>query len=85
MLERLRSLQGIHAGAAQARGDLEDLERVATEMGEEIGEWRKAVERCEEKLRLGEEVVRRNGEVVGGLVRGVEGRLRVLEGSMKGP
>jgi nuclear migration protein JNM1 len=83
VLERLRSLQTIHAGAAQATGDLEALERVQAEVGKEIEEWKGTLEKVEDGLRQGEERMRANQGLVTGLVKGVEDRLSRLEGEQE--
>jgi nuclear migration protein JNM1 len=83
-LERLRSLQSIHAGAGAAKRDLEELEKRQREMGEGIEEWKKGLEGLESAVREMEGVVGSNGEVVKGLVGGVEKRLRALENGGKG-
>ncbi len=78
MLDRLRSLQAIHTGAATAKVDLEEMERQTEKMEAEIGEWRSALEKVEGLMVGVEEGIRGNVEVVGGLVRGVEERLASL-------
>ncbi|ERF70160.1 hypothetical protein EPUS_00347 [Endocarpon pusillum Z07020] len=84
VLERLRSLQAIHVGAAGVKGDLDAVERQQEEVGRSIEEWKGAVERVEEGLKEGEEIMRRNKEVVEGLVAALEGRLKVLEAGGRG-
>ncbi|KAF7503824.1 hypothetical protein GJ744_003214 [Endocarpon pusillum] len=79
VLERLRSLQAIHVGAAGVKGDLDAVERQQEEVWRSIEEWKGAVERVEEGLKEGEEIMGRNKEVVEGLVAALEGRLKVLE------
>ncbi len=80
VLERLRSLQTIHAGAAIAREDLEELERGQAAVQGGIEEWRGGLERLEGRVREGEGVMRVNVGALGEAVRAVEGRVKVLEG-----
>ena len=84
VLERLRSLQTIHAGAAQARGDLDRLEKGQREMRQEIAEWKSGLQRMEALVKEAEGKMRENKEVVGGLVRGVENRVGKLRGGEEG-
>lgn len=80
-LERLRSLSVIHAGAAEARGELDDVLRRQGEVEEEVKRWRDAVEGVERKMEEVKEEMGRNVEVLGEMVRGVEGK---VEGLRKG-
>lgn len=83
VLERLRSLQSIHTAAASAKGDLEALEKGQAEMGSGIEEWKGALEGMEASVREAEGLMGKNGEVLGGMVRGVEERLRGLEEELR--
>lgn len=79
VLERLRGLSVVHAGAAEARNDMDELEaRLKTWEGE-MARWREAVEGVESGIDEMKGVMRENVEVVGGLVRGVEDRVGTLE------
>lgn len=79
VLERLRSLSVIHAGAAEARGELDDVVRRQGEMREEVKRWRTAVEETEQRMgEVGGEM-KRNVEVVGGMVRGCEEKVLELQ------
>lgn len=79
VLERLRSLSVIHAGAAEARGELDDVLRRQGEMREEVKRWRTAVEETEQRMgEVGGEM-KRNVEVVGGMVRGCEEKVLELQ------
>ena len=80
VLERLRSLSVIHAGAADARGELDDVVRRQGEMRVEVKRWREAVEGVERQMSEMREGMKENVEVVGGMVRGVEERVQALEG-----
>lgn len=79
VLERLRSLSVIHAGASEARGELDDVVRRQGEMREEVKRWRTAVEETEKRMvEVGGEM-KRNVEVVGGMVRGCEEKVLGLQ------
>ena len=78
VLERLRSLNVIHAGAAEARGELDEVTRRQGETREDVRKWREAVESVEKKMaEMGQEM-KENVDVVGGMVRGVEERVKSL-------
>ena len=47
LISRLRSLQTIHAGAAEARADLDELERGLDGLSSEAGQWEEALTRVE--------------------------------------
>lgn len=81
VLDRLRSLRAIHAGAAQAAESLDGVERRQTEMMKEVQQWREGLRVVEEKMEQGEASMKSNIEVVEPWVRGLEGRLERLEGS----
>ncbi|RMZ79471.1 hypothetical protein DV738_g3410, partial [Chaetothyriales sp. CBS 135597] len=78
VLERLRSLSVIHAGAAEARGELDDVIRRQDETREEIKKWRGAVESVERKMAEMSKDMKENVDVVGGLIGGVEERIKAL-------
>jgi nuclear migration protein JNM1 len=80
VLDRLRSLQSIHVGAASAKADLDALEQRQEEVAGEIGKWREGLSRVEMELQRVEGRWSENGEVVEGLVKGVEARIARLEG-----
>lgn len=75
MLDRLRSLQAVHAGAADARGDLEEVERRQGVLEGEIKRWGEGLEAVERGMKEAEETGRGNLEVVREMVRGLEGKL----------
>ena len=75
MLDRLRSLQVVHAGAAEARADLEEIERRQGMMEGEIKRWKEGLEAVEKGVKESEETGRGNVEVVRKMVDGLEGRL----------
>ncbi|CAL5874554.1 uncharacterized protein PFLUO_LOCUS8850 [Penicillium psychrofluorescens] len=80
VLERLRSLRACHAGAAQAAGELDALEKRQAEMDEEIRQWREGLIAVEEKMGLGEVALKENVETVEPWVRDLEKRLAMLGG-----
>lgn len=77
-LARLRSLRTLHTSAASAAGDLEALERRQAAMEEELKGWRDGVVALEGRVREAVEGNGRNGGVVEGWVRGLEGRVEGL-------
>jgi nuclear migration protein JNM1 len=79
VLERLRSLSVIHAGAADARGELDDVVRRQGEIRQEVQRWREAVEKVEGQMEEMKEGMKENVGVVGGMVRGVEERMDALQ------
>ncbi|KAJ5814873.1 Dynamitin subunit 2 [Penicillium riverlandense] len=80
VLERLRSLRACHAGAAQAAGELDALEKRQAEMDEEIRQWREGLVAVEEKMAQGEVALKENVETVEPWVRDLEKRLAKLGG-----
>ncbi|KAJ5606265.1 Dynamitin subunit 2 [Penicillium lagena] len=80
VLERLRSLRACHAGAAQAAGDLDALEKRQAEMDEEIRQWREGLVAVEEKMGQGEVALKENVETIEPWVRDLEKRLAKLGG-----
>jgi nuclear migration protein JNM1 len=79
VLERLRSLRAIHAGAAQASESLDELEKRQAEMAGEIEQWREGLKSVEEKMNQGEAALKGNIELVEPWVRDLEKRLERLE------
>jgi len=83
VLERLRALSVIHAGAAEAKNGLDDVERKQAEMQAEIKQWREAVEVVEKGMLELEESMKGNAKVVGDMVGSLEGRIGTLGGSRR--
>ncbi|KPI36233.1 uncharacterized protein AB675_8959 [Cyphellophora attinorum] len=79
VLDRLRSLSVIHAGAAEARGELDDVVARQAEARQEIAKWRTAVEGVEAKIEELKGEMRENVGVLGTMVQGVEGRVKALQ------
>ncbi|OJJ40446.1 hypothetical protein ASPWEDRAFT_100100 [Aspergillus wentii DTO 134E9] len=79
VLERLRSLRSIHAGAAQASESLNEIEKRQAEMNKEIEQWREGLKVVEEKMGQGETAMKSNIELVEPWVRDLEQRLSKLE------
>ena len=75
VLDRLRSLQVVHAGAAEARADLEEIERRQGMIEGEIKRWKEGLEAVERGVKECEETGKGNVEVVREMVGGLEGRL----------
>ncbi|KAG2418205.1 hypothetical protein HFD88_001306 [Aspergillus terreus] len=81
VLERLRSLRAIHAGAAQASESLDELEKRHADMAREIEQWREGLTVVEEKMKQGETALKNNIELVEPWVRDLEKRLDRLGSS----
>ena len=79
VLERLRSLSVIHAGAAEAREELDDVLRRQGEMKNDVDKWREAVEGVEKKMVEMKGEMRECVKEVGGMVRDVEERVKALK------
>ncbi|KAK5092819.1 hypothetical protein LTR70_005135 [Exophiala xenobiotica] len=76
VLERLRALSVIHAGAAEVRTELDDFESRFSAQEKDIKKWREAVESAENAMAEGREVMKENVATVGDAVRGLERRMR---------
>ncbi|KAL6248895.1 hypothetical protein RBB50_003958 [Rhinocladiella similis] len=79
VLERLRALSIVHAGAAEAKNNLDALEKRQAETNEEIAQWRQAVEDVENRMAELEDTMKGNVKVVGDMVSGIEGRMSRLQ------
>ncbi|KIW48183.1 uncharacterized protein PV06_00797 [Exophiala oligosperma] len=79
VLERLRALSIVHAGAAEAKNNLDAVEKRQAETREEIGQWRQAVEDVETRMAELEDTMKGNVKVVGDMVSGIEGRMSRLQ------
>ena len=79
VLDRLKSLSVIHAGAGEAKALMDGLEQGLLEREKEIERWRGALEGVEKGLGEMGRVMEGNGSVVEELVRGVEARVGKLE------
>ena len=75
VLERLRSLQSLHAGAANAKEDLDEIEARQAEMDKELDRWQKGLERIEKQMEESEMASNENRESMGRMVRDLEQRL----------
>ncbi|KAK3054356.1 hypothetical protein LTR09_004624 [Extremus antarcticus] len=78
LLTRLRSLRTLHTTASSAASALEDVEKGQAELERELKAWREGLERVETAVQGASEANGRNGKVVEGWVRGLEGRVGVL-------
>ena len=79
VLERLRSLNIIHAGAAEARSELDESLKQQSEMKQDVSRWREAVEAVEKQMAQMKDDMRENVQVVGGMVQDVEERVKALK------
>lgn len=75
VLERLRTLRMIHASAGTANATLDGIEKRQAEQAGELKQWREALEKMEQKLDSGEEVLTNNVKLVGEWVRELEARV----------
>lgn len=80
VLDRLRSLRAIHAGAAHASEDLDALEKQHAETKKEIDQWREGLNAMEAKVGESEATMKNNMDVMGPWVKDLESRLRALGG-----
>ena len=78
LLTRLHSLRTLHAGAANAASELEDVETRQVEMEAELKAWREGLEKVEQAVGEASEANGRNGKVVEAWVRELEGRVMGL-------
>jgi nuclear migration protein JNM1 len=78
VLDRLRSLRAIHAGAAQASEDMNALEQRQQEMRKEIDQWREGLKVLEDKVKESEGTMKGNMEVMGPWIKDLESRLKNL-------
>ena len=78
LLDRLRSLHNLHTGATNAASEVEDVERGQADLDKEMKEWRVGLEKVEKAIREADEANGRNGKVVQGWVKDVEGRMSKL-------
>lgn len=79
VLERLRSLNIIHAGAADARSELDESLKRQSEMTQDVARWREAVEAVEKQMAEMKGDMKENVQVVGGMVKDVEERVKALK------
>lgn len=75
VLERLRALSVIHAGAAEVRTELDDFENRLSAQEKDIKKWREAVESAENAMAEGREVMKENVATIGDAVCGLERRM----------
>ncbi|KAI6866763.1 hypothetical protein KC343_g5186 [Hortaea werneckii] len=78
ILTRLRSLRTLHTTAANAGTSLDELEQKQTELEKELKAWRKGLEKVEQAVAQADEANGRNGRVVEGWVKELEGRMKTL-------
>jgi nuclear migration protein JNM1 len=78
LLTRLHSLRTLHTSAANAAGELGEVEKRQAEMESELKAWREGLEKVEQAVVEASEANGRNGKVVEGWVRELEGRMKKL-------
>ncbi|KAI7215371.1 hypothetical protein KC333_g5511 [Hortaea werneckii] len=78
ILTRLRSLRTLHTTAANAGTSLDALEQKQAEMEKELKAWREGLEKVEQAVSQADEANGRNGKVVEGWVKELEGRMKTL-------
>ncbi|GAB1740865.1 hypothetical protein NU219Hw_g5944t1 [Hortaea werneckii] len=78
ILTRLRSLRTLHTTAANAGTSLDELEQKQAEMEKELKAWREGLEKVEQAVSQADEANGRNGKVVEGWVKELEGRMKTL-------
>ncbi|RMX89490.1 hypothetical protein D0869_00853 [Hortaea werneckii] len=78
ILTRLRSLRTLHTTAANAGTSLDALEQKQAEMEKELKAWREGLEKVEQAVNQADEANGRNGKVVEGWVKELEGRMKTL-------
>ena len=79
VLDRLRSLRLVHAGAADAGARMDEVEKRGTEMRDEVKRWREGVEEVEGKVEEMEKRARGNLGVIENWVKDLESRIESLE------
>lgn len=78
VLDRLKSLQSVHAGAASASQNLLKLEAQQQSMSEELKSWREGLEKVEKAVEQGEQTMMGNAKVVEAWVKELEDRMRKM-------
>jgi nuclear migration protein JNM1 len=78
LLDRLRALRAIHADAATASDGLEKVEFKQAEMSEDIKKWRDGLQKMEEVMKNGQNVMTGNMKLVEGWVKDLEQKLQKL-------
>ncbi|TKA22903.1 hypothetical protein B0A50_07842 [Salinomyces thailandicus] len=78
IVARLRSLRTLHTTAANAASSLDELEQKQAEMDLELTAWREGLEKVEGAVNEAGEANGRNGKMVEGWIKDLEGRMRAL-------
>ena len=78
VLDRLRSLRTLHADAAIASQTLSKVESRQEAMKDEIGAWRRGLEKVEKAMEQGEQTMKVNTQMVEGWVKELEERISKL-------
>lgn len=83
VLERLRALNVVHVGAAEAKNSLDEVEKRQAELKAEMAQWREAVDGVETGIKDLELTMKDNVKVVGGMVASLEERMVDLDKGAK--
>lgn len=83
VLERLRALNVVHVGAAEAKNSLDEVEKRQAELKAEMAQWREAVDGVESGIKDLEDTMKDNVKVVGGMVANLEERMVDLDKGAK--
>ncbi|CCG81015.1 Putative uncharacterized protein [Taphrina deformans PYCC 5710] len=75
LVERLRSLQGIHESAAESKMRLDTVKAALNERRAEVANWSQALESMEEQMKLGMTTLHQNADVLASLVDPLLSRL----------
>lgn len=75
VLDRLRALRDVHAGAADVKGDLDTVAGAQTRLEREVERWTEVLEGVEGKCLEEEKGMKENLKIVGGWVKGLEERI----------
>ena len=74
VLDRLRSLRTLHANAASASQNLSQMESRQDKIVEDLSSWKEGLERLENMMRQGDQVMKANMGSVEGWVKDLENR-----------
>ena len=78
LLDRLRSLRTIHAGAATASENLNRAIKRQEDMANDIKKWREGLEKVEQSMKQGERTMSGNMKVIEGWIKELEERMKNL-------
>ena len=75
VLERMKGLRQVHAGAAEARSELDEIRKGQARCEGEVKKWKEVLEMVEGKMAEGEGAMKENVETIEGWVRELEARM----------